>query len=112
MSTKSHNNSRRIDEVLGSLDGVQQAKAPEFLYTRLKARMDKEFDQGGFLGRWLTRPALALSLAAFILILNATTILELWNQAPSVASVESQPLAATDYVVSSYPVYEETLIEP
>jgi hypothetical protein len=112
MSTKSHNNSRRIDEVLESLEGVQRAKAPDFLYTRLKARMDKEFDQGGFLGRWLTRPALALSIAAFILILNATTILELWKQAPPTASVETQQLAATDYVVSSYPVYEENPIEP
>jgi hypothetical protein len=112
MSIKSHNNSRGIDEVLDSLEGVQQAKAPAFLYTRLKARMDKEFDQGGFIGRWLTRPALALSIAAVILILNATTILEMWDQNPSNGNAETAQLAASDYVVSSYPVYDENPIEP
>ena|ERR1700754_754864 len=108
MSTKSH---KRIEEVLESLEGVQQAKAPAFLYTRLKARMDKEFDQG-FLGRWLTRPALALSIAAIILVLNATTILEMFNQAPASGNIESAQIAASDYVVGSYAVYEENSVEP
>lgn len=112
MSTKSHNNPRSIDEVLDSLEGVQQAKAPAFMYTRLKARMDKEFDQGGFLGRLLTRPALALSIAAIILILNTTTILEMWKQNPSSVNAETAQLAVVDYAVSAYPVYDENSIEP
>jgi hypothetical protein len=112
MSTESHNNSRRIDQVLDSLEGIQQAKAPAFMYTRLKARMDQEFDQGGPLGRWLTRPALALSIAAIILVLNATTLLEMWKQNSSATPTETAQLAVTDYPVSAYPVYEENPIEP
>lgn len=112
MSTESHNNSRGIDHVLDSLEGIQQAKAPAFLYTRLQARMDKEFDQGGPLGRWLTRPALALTIAAIILILNATTLLEMWKQNSTTTSTETGQLAVTDYPVSAYPVYEENPIEP
>lgn len=112
MSTESHNNSRRIDHVLESLEGIQQAKAPDFLYTRLKARMDKEFDQGGPLGRWLTRPALALSIAAIILILNATTVFEIWKRNSSSSPSETTQIVAADYAVSAYPVYEENPIEP
>ena len=112
MSTESHNNSRRTDQVLDSLKGIQQAKAPDFLYTRLKSRMDKEFDQGGPLGRWLTRPALAMSIAAIVLILNATTLLAMWKQSSSPNTAETGQLAATDYPVSAYPVYDENPIEP
>lgn len=114
MSTDYHNNSRQIEEVLNSLEGIQRAKAPDFLYTRLKARVEEEFDQGGPLGRWLTRPALALSIAGIILIINATTVLKMWEQSNSTASpsAESAQFVAADYPVSVYPVYNENYVEP
>jgi hypothetical protein len=113
MSTDLHNNSRKIDEVLDSLEGIQRAKAPDFLYTRLKSRMDKEFDQGGPLGRWLTKPVLAMSIAAIILIMNATTVVKMWSQSTSAATTtESAQVVAADYPVSVYPVYNENSVEP
>jgi len=96
-----------------SLEGIQRAKAPDFMYTRLKARMDKEFDQGGPLGRWLTKPVLALSIAAFILIINATTVLKMWEQGTAAGNTsESAQVVAADYPVSVYPVYNENSVEP
>lgn len=112
MSTESHHNSRRTAEVLDSLAGIQRAKAPDFLYTRLKSRMDKEFDQGGLLGRWLAQPVLALSVAAIVLILNATTVFEIWNENRSFSPSETTQTFAADYLVSAYPVYDENTIEP
>ena len=113
MSTDLHNNSRRIDEVMESLEGIQRAKAPDFMYTRLKATMEKEFDQGGPLGRWLTKPVLALSIAAIILIANATTVLKMWEQSTSAGNTsESAQVVAADYPVSVYPVYNENSVEP
>jgi hypothetical protein len=114
MSTDSYKNSRRIDEVMESLEGIQRAKAPDFMYTRLKAKMEKEFDQGGLLGRWLTKPVLALSIAAFILIINATTVLKMWEQGTSAGTTgsESAQVVAADYPVSVYPVYNENSVEP
>lgn len=113
MSTDLHNNSRKIDEVMESLGGIQRAKAPDFMYTRLKARMEKEFDQGGPLGRWLTKPVLALSIAAIILIANTTTVLKMWNQGTSAGSTsESAQVVASDYPVNVYPVYNENSVEP
>src|SRR5688572_15510954 len=109
MSTKP-NNPQKIDEVLNSLDGIQRAKAPAFFYTRLRGRMERELENtGGPLIRLLTRPALALSLAAIILILNTTAIMEMWRQEESPVSVESaqQQLLASDYPMGTYPVYDE-----
>ena len=74
------NNDSRIDSVLNSLEGIQRAKAPDFMYTRLKGRMEQEFDQGGPIGRWLTRPVLAITIDAIILIANATTVVKMWGQ--------------------------------
>jgi hypothetical protein len=107
------NNDSRIDAVLNSLEGIQRAKAPDFLYTRLKGRMEQEFDQGGPLGRWLTRPVLALTIAAIVLIVNATTVLKMWDQQTATNSnTESAQLVAADYPAGVYPVYNENSLEP
>jgi hypothetical protein len=107
------NNDSRIDSVLNSLEGMQRAKAPDFMYTRLKGRMEQEFDQGGPLGRWLTRPVLALTIAAIILIANATTVLKMWEQNthPN-TNTESGQLVAAEYPAGIYPVYNENSLEP
>jgi hypothetical protein len=112
MSIDSNNNSR-IDAVLNSLAGIQRAKAPDFLYTRLQGRMEREFDQGGPIGRWLTRPVLALTIAAIILIVNATTVVKMWKQnTASNNNIESGQVVAAEYPAGVYPVYNENSLEP
>lgn len=107
------NNDSRIDAVLNSLEGIQRAKAPDFMYTRLKGRMEQEFDQGGPLGRWLTRPVLALTIAAIILIANATTVVKMWEQnTHSNSNIESGQIVAAEYPAGVYPVYNENSLEP
>lgn|SRR5688572_27801976 len=108
------NNDSRVDAVLNSLQGIQRAKAPDFLYTRLKSRMEQEFDQGGPLGRWLTRPVLALTIAAIVLIINATTVLKMWEQntANNYTNESGQQLVAAEYPAGVYPVYNENSLEP
>jgi hypothetical protein len=113
MSTKP-NNPQEIDEVLNSLEGIQRAKAPAFFYTRLRGRMERELENtGGPLVRLLARPALALSLAAIILILNATAIMEMWHEEKTLPTESAQqPLLASDYPMGTYPVYDETPVVP
>ena len=112
MSTELPNHSRRIDNVLDSLAGIQRATAPDFMYTRLKSRLDKDLDQGGPLGRWLTKPVLALSIAVIILIINATTVLKMWTQETAGNTPESGQIVASDYPASVYPIYNENSLEP
>lgn len=111
MSTE--HNSKKIEDVLESLGGMSRAKAPDFFYTRLKARMDGELDlAGGPIGRLLTRPALALTLAVIILVMNVTVIMQLWNQDNAMPADNPAAVAAVDYNTGTYPVYDENPVEP
>src|SRR5215471_6631645 len=105
-------NDKRIEQALSSIDHIQRAKAPSFFYTRLVARMERE-NSGGPVVRLLARPALAITLAAIILVVNATAILEMWNKDKSTAVPDNQQLvSATDYPMSTYPVYDDNTAEP
>lgn len=108
------NNPGKMDEVLASLDGIQQAKAPAFFYTRLRGRMERELESaGGPFVRLLTKPALALSIAALVLILNATAVMEMWKQdSPGPIESTQQQLIASEYPMGTYPVYDETPVAP
>ena len=113
MSTE-QNNLKKIEDVLESLGGMSRAKAPDFFYTRLKARMDGELDlAGGPIGRLLTRPALALTLAVIILVMNVTVIMQLWDQDNTTMPIDNpSAVAAVDYNSGTYPVYDENPVEP
>ena len=112
MSTE-QNNYKKIEDVLESLGGMSRAKAPDFFYTRLKARMDGELElAGGTIGRLLTRPALALTLAVIILVMNVTVIMQLWEQDKTLPVDNPAAVAAVDYNAGTYPVYDENPVEP
>lgn len=114
MSTEP-NKIQKVEDALNSLEGMQQAKAPAFFYTRLSARMENELEHatGGPVGRLLTRPALSLSVGAFILLMNMATIVQFWRQENTVAADPvSQQIVAADYSLDTYPVYDETPVEP
>jgi|CXWL01.1.fsa_nt_gi hypothetical protein len=65
---------RKIEEVLGSLDGIQKAAMPDFFYTRLEACMEKR-QEPGTKQSWILRPAFALAALAVVLLINAVVIL-------------------------------------
>ena len=108
------NHTKRIDETLNSLDTIQRAKAPAFFYTRLKARLERELENGGPITRWLTRPALTLSIAAIVLVMNITVIAQLLQQDNSMPVNNDTPaLASNDYAIGTYPVYDDNnSVEP
>lgn len=64
----------KIERVLNSLDGIQQAEAPNFFHTRLKAKMEKKLLQqpSGFVAR---RPVVILSALLLLLAFNITFLL-------------------------------------
>ena len=68
---------KKLEEILGSLDGSQRAPVPDFFFTRLKARMEKGFEQGQALNKsWLLRPVFAITALAVVLLINAFVILK------------------------------------
>jgi hypothetical protein len=109
-------NNKEHDEILDSLRGMKRAVAPEFFYTRLRARMEQELETAsiGRFGRLLTKPALSLGLAGIILLLNITTIMKMVQQPAGPSATEaSAPVVIADYSsIDTYPVYDDITSEP
>lgn len=63
--------SKRVEEALDSLEGIQRAEPAPYFFTRLKARLERE-EKNVFekIGRILARPAVAFTGLCLILALN------------------------------------------
>jgi hypothetical protein len=64
----------RIEEVLSSLDGSKRAAAPDFFYTRLRARMEKGLTPDNSRNRQL-RPVYIVSALLLVLAINVFVFL-------------------------------------
>lgn len=66
----------KTDEILNSLDGIRQMKAPDFFYTRLRAKMESS-PRVSLQNIRFIRPAYAI---AFLLLLVAFNVLSILKQ--------------------------------
>lgn len=69
-------NDQQVQKILGSLDGMQRAEAPPFLYTRIMARLQEQpLTSWDRLVQWMARPVVAVAIAAGCILLNAAVFL-------------------------------------
>ncbi|NCW87989.1 MAG: hypothetical protein EBV71_03765 [Chitinophagia bacterium] len=73
-----HEVSKKVDQLISSLDQVKRAPAPAFFYTRLRARMDHN-SVAPLLGVQL-RPALALFIMLLLFLVNTILVI---NRTPT-----------------------------
>ena len=73
---------KKIEDILRSLDGSQRASAPDFFYTRLKAKMlarqivgENRYDPVAPKS-WVLRPVYAMTALVIVLLLNVAVILK------------------------------------
>jgi hypothetical protein len=64
---------KKLEDILGSLDGAQRAVAPGFFYTRLKARMEKGYEPVAQRS-WVLRPLYAMAALVVVVLVNAAVI--------------------------------------
>ncbi len=69
---ESKNLHNKIEESLSSLDGVQRAAAPDFFYTRLSARMEKELTTPAWIP--FGKPVWLIATLLVFLVLNTMMI--------------------------------------
>jgi len=109
------NNKNRIQEelekTLNSLDGIQRAEANPYLFTRIKARLERE--QKNFWGRALTflsRPSVAVPAIVLTILINTAIFFEFKSEKVQIPQDEEQAFAR-EYNLSDNTIYEST-IEP
>lgn len=102
--------SQWADQVLGSLDGMERAKANPFLFTRIIARMEKQGGAWEKIAGWISKPVFAFSMVLVFVAVNATVLFR--SQAEAEAAVarkanKDQMLAAEFSNSQVYTLIEE-----
>lgn len=98
---------KKMEDILSSLDNTARATAPEFFYTRLKARMEKELTTKPA-KPWVLRPAFAFAALILVLIINAVVIFK-GNKTDNTASTDNTDVTqsiASEYRINSNLTYE------
>jgi len=97
----------KMEEILGSIDNMQKAAAPDFFYTRLKARMEKEAGTG-VQKHWVLRPLYAFAALLLVLAINAAVILKGNESSDNTTPSDSEVMQsiASEYSINSNLTYE------
>ena len=96
----------KIEDILNSLDGNQRAPAPDFFYTRLKARMEKQPGRNTSKS-WMLRPAFALVAVILVLIVNVALLLRKEEEDNNpLADTEKFQSIASEYSLNDNVVYD------
>lgn len=66
-------NNKQTEEILDSLDGLKRASAPDFFYTRLRARMERGLEPVMTRKRILY-PVYALAAVVLVMLVNAVIL--------------------------------------
>ncbi len=92
---------KKVEDILGSLDGVQKAVAPDFFYTRLKAKMEKGFEPIGSKS-WVLRPVFAIAALVVVIVINAAVIFSGQNDTKedTVADTDTFQTIAAEYALN------------
>ena len=110
MENKGNNN---IGDILNSLDGSQRATAPDFFYTRLRSRMEKEYEPLAKKQRVL-RPAYAFAALLVVLLINVAVLFQNSRNSDTTATAtidtdSIQALASEYSVTDAGSVYDLNL---
>ncbi len=100
-------NNNNLEDILGSLDGSQRAMAPDFFYTRLKARMEKGLPQQPARG-WQLKPAYVIGALLLVLGLNAAVLLNGKND--DTALLPDGTETAQQSIASEYSVFDNNIV--
>jgi hypothetical protein len=105
MENKRNNN---IEDILNSLDGSQRAAAPDFFYTRLRAKMEKGLTPQPTRG-WKLKPAYVIAALILALSVNAAVLLKGNN-----GSTDGGGVVAIDEseqsIAAEYNLYENNIV--
>ncbi len=64
-----------ISRTLQSLEGVERAKANPFLFTRIKAKMQREENGWGKIGSFISKPLVAIAILVLVMAVNAWSVI-------------------------------------
>lgn len=106
-----NNIQQEVEKTLASLDGIQRAVANPYLFTRVKAKLEKE--ERSFWSKalaYLSRPSVALPAIVLTILINTAVFFEFKSEKVQPPQDEEQAFAS-EYNLGDITLYEST-IEP
>lgn len=105
---------KKVEETLNSLDGIQQAEGQPYLFTRVKARLER--DQKNIwetAGSFMARPVVAIAGLCIILAFNVFVLIQK-ETTPSIGMVPDNPQMQEDdnIFVAANTTYDYENLEP
>ena len=101
-------NDQRIDRILGSLDEMQKASAPDFFYTRLTGRMQRELEAKRR-PSFVLKPVFITAALSIVLLLNIFFLTQ-ENKKPVKDTVAKEP-ATIEAFAKAYDLNGSSLYE-
>jgi hypothetical protein len=98
-----------VDKTLESLDSLQKATANPYLFTRIKARLERE--EKSFWSRSITfisRPAVAIMAILLATTINAIVFFESRTETVQTTQ-EGEQLFASEYNLTDSTIYDSTI---
>lgn len=103
-------NNDREERILNSLNGIRKATAPDFFYTRLTGRMQRE-TKPGKMTLFLLRPAFLTASLLIILVINIISLGSLGNQPEQQDTVKTYKPATIESFAEAYNLNTTTVYE-
>ena len=110
---------KRVEEVLNSLDGIKRAGPQPWLFSRIKARLNREQAEEktvwGALGSFLSKPAVVIAGLCLILLFNGVLLFNQPVKTNSTAIAAQSEQSGSDsesFIASSSSFDFENLVQP
>ncbi len=100
----------RITRILTSIDGLDKAAAPDFFYTRLTGRMQRELEQKNR-PFFLLRPAFITAALSIVLVLNIIFLTQMNKQPGKDTTTQSGKPATIETFATAYDLNTNSLYE-
>lgn len=96
----------RTEEILSSIDKIERATAPDFFYTRLKARMERENESPA--RPWFLKPAYTFAVLFIVLVINAFVLFKgnLLKSSEGISENDTMLSIAAEYNLNDNSVYD------
>ncbi len=100
----------KVDRILGSIDKLKKAAAPDFFYTRLIGRMQQEREpkRKPFI---LLRPVFVTAALSVVLIINIVSLTQMNKQPEQKAVIQTDKPATIESFAKAYNLDMETLYQ-
>lgn len=103
------NRQQRTEEILGSLDGLKKAVAPDFFYTRLMGKMQNQLPEKKA-PTFILRPVFLSACLLLTIMANVFVLFSAKEEQPAKAGMEKQATGmdafAADYNLNSTSIFE------